>query len=109
MKYLIIKSNILLSLKANPAFPNNLFVSESERFSAMENVMAGVYGPPEVFGMQMPPVFVPEDNCEPDVYGPPASFEEPADSVSSTEYLPSVNVEPNVYGPPEVMGSSSQN
>ena len=53
--------------------------------------------------------FDPENNREPDVYGPPASFEEPADSVSSTEYLPSVNVEPNVYGPPEVMGSSSQN
>ena len=53
--------------------------------------------------------FDPENDREPDVYGPPASFEEPADSVSSTEYLPSVNVEPNVYGPPEVMGSSSQN
>lgn len=51
--------------------------------------------------------FSPEENVEPDVYGPPESYEEPAEESAEepaeepeSDYDPSVNIEPGVYGPP---------
>ena len=51
--------------------------------------------------------FSPEENVEPDVYGPPESYEEPAEESADesseepeTDYEPSDNIEPGVYGPP---------
>lgn len=50
--------------------------------------------------------FVPGENSEPDVYGPPSAYEDDEDvrdessSVSTGEFDPELNVEPDVYGPP---------
>ena len=44
--------------------------------------------------------FSPDWNQEPDVYGPPESYEEPVEEPESAEeYEPELNVEPGVYGP----------
>ena len=51
--------------------------------------------------------FSPEENVEPDVYGSPESYEEPAEESAEepaeepeSDYDPSVNIEAGVYGPP---------
>lgn len=45
--------------------------------------------------------FSPDENVEPDVYGPPESYEEPIEEPESAEeYDPAQNMEPDVYGPP---------
>ena len=51
--------------------------------------------------------FSPEENVEPDVYGSPESYEEPAEESADesseepeTDYEPADNIEPGVYGPP---------
>ncbi len=49
--------------------------------------------------------FSPEENNEPDVYGPPRSYEEPVEEPESEaepteDYDPVMNIEPDVYGPP---------
>ena len=48
--------------------------------------------------------FSPDENAEPDVYGPPSSYEDTAEASGSGEYDPIVNIEPAVYGPPEMYG-----
>ena len=54
--------------------------------------------------------FSPGENVEPDVYGPPESYEEPVvDQESDEEYDPAENIEPDVYGPSEAFDSSDGN
>ena len=101
------------------AFDEFMLERINQRFSAMENVMAGVYGPPEVFGISLPledgsaaEEFDPLFNCEVCDYGPPevagveeacAGEEADADTVTE-EFDPPHNFVPCVYGPPEVFG-----
>ena len=50
------------------------------------------------------------ENVEPDVYGPPASYEDPVDGTEpSEEYDPIKNIEPTVYGPPEAYDPTNGN
>ena len=50
------------------------------------------------------------ENVEPDVYGPPSSYEEPVENPGSTEeYDPVMNMEPAVYGPPEAFDHTGGN
>lgn len=44
--------------------------------------------------------FSPGENVEPDVYGPPESYEEPTEEEPSGDFDPAENIEPAVYGPP---------
>ncbi len=55
--------------------------------------------------------YLPSDNIEPDVYGPPAPYEEPSEEPAEAQseepadttdpaFDPERNIEPGVYGPP---------
>ena len=46
--------------------------------------------------------FSPDENVEPDVYGPPASYDDTAEEPVIGDYEPIENMEPCVYGPPEM-------
>lgn len=105
--------------------------SSSSSFNPENNVLVGVYGPPEMFeenlvidesdaepGEGTEPVdieFEPEENMNVLVYGPPEMFEEeiteqPEDSNNTDtedvedviEFEPTENVNADVYGPPEM-------
>lgn len=59
--------------------------------------------------------FVPGENVEPDVYGPPESYEESVEeSASAVEpesvegFDPVENIEPDVYGPPEAFEDAEE-
>ena len=75
-----------------------------ERFSAIENYVAAVYGPPEVFDLMSlctiaregygsddssssldPEEFDAPLNCEPDDYGPPEMFFDPDDPEKASD------------------------